>query len=182
MVIKEILKAKTLAVLLLAIVIAAGAGAAWQLYRIGHIAQFNQDVLEGKIPASETLSFEARFAAAYWQARRGQHQDATLLFLQLTESGNASQRSAVQFNLGNIAFVRGIAINGQDLTVHNEATYLFKQARAAYMQSLRLDETHWDARHNLDRILMMMPEEESPGVGESDSPGLLMGNVPVGLP
>ena len=63
-----------------------------------------------------------------------------------------------------------------------EAVYLMTQAKTAYIQSLRLDSTHWDARHNLDRVLTMLPSEPTPGVGESDSPGLIMGNIPVGLP
>ena len=88
----------------------------------------------------------------------------------------------MQYNLGNIFFLRGLAINGRDLTVRDEAVYLLTQAKTAYMQSLRLDNEHWDARHNLDRILTMLPSEPTPGVGESDSPGLIMGNIPVGLP
>jgi len=28
----------------------------------------------------------------------------------------------------------------------------------------------------------MLPSEPTPGIGDSDSPGLIMGNIPVGLP
>ena len=45
-----------------------------------------------------------------------------------------------------------------------------------------MDHSFWDVRHNLDRVLTMLPSNPSPGVGESDSPGLIMGNIPVGLP
>lgn len=176
------LSAKKLTALLLATAIAAGAGAVWQANRIRQINNFNAAVLASKTPVTDSQSFEAKFAAAYWLAKSGRYQDATLLFLQLAESGTPAQKSAVQYNLGNIFFLRGIAINGQDMTVHDQAMYLFKQAKTSYLQSLRQDNTFWDARHNLDRILMMLPEEESPGVGESDSPGLIMGNIPVGLP
>jgi hypothetical protein len=79
-------------------------------------------------------------------------------------------------------FLRGLAINGRDMTVREEAVYLLTQAKTAYMQSLRLDNTHWDARHNIDRVIAMLPAEPAPGVGEGDSPGLIMGNIPVGLP
>lgn len=176
------LSAKTLTAVLLVTAIASGLGAAWQSYRIRQIEQFNHAVSSGKTPVTDTQSYEARFAAAYWLANGGRYQDATLLFLQLLESGTPSQKSAVQFNLGNIFFLRGLLINGRDMTVRDEAVYLFTQAKTAYIQSLKLDHTHWDARHNLDRILMMLPEDPSPGVGESDSPGLIMGNIPVGLP
>lgn len=176
------LSAKKLTTLLLATLVAVSAGAAWQANRIRQINNFNAAVSAGKTPSTDTQSYQAKFSAAYWLARSGRFQDATLLYLQLVENGTPQQRAAVQYNLGNIFFLRGIAINGRDMTVRDEAMYLFKQAKSAYMQSLRLDETSWIAKHNLDRILMMMPDEESPGAGESDSPGLIMGNIPVGLP
>jgi hypothetical protein len=176
------LSAKKLTVILLATAIAAAAGAAWQYSRLRQIERFNAAVQAGKTPVTDTQTYQAKFSAAYWLAKGGRYQDATLLFLQLTESGTPTQRSAVQYNLGNIFFLRGLAINGRDLTVRDEAVYLMTQAKTAYIQSLRLDSTHWDARHNLDRVLTMLPSEPTPGVGESDSPGLIMGNIPVGLP
>ena len=176
------LSARKLTAFLLATTLLAAAGAAWQANRIRQIENFNRAVTAGKTPATDTQSFEAKFSAAFWLAKGGRYQDATLLFLQLAESGSPSQRSAVQYNLGNIFFLRGLIINGRDMTVREEAVYLLTQAKTAYMQSLRLDNTHWDARHNLDRVLMMLPSEPAPGVGEGDSPGLIMGNIPVGLP
>ncbi len=176
------LSAKKLTVALAALALASGIGAAWQAYRIQQIQSFNQAISDGKTPTTDTQSFEAKFSAAYWLAKSGRYQDATLLFLQLLENSTPTQKSAVQYNLGNIFFLRGLLINGRDMTVRDEAVYLLTQAKTAYIQSLKLENTHWDARHNLDRILMMLPDDPSPGVGESDSPGLIMGNIPVGLP
>lgn len=176
------LSAKKLTWLLLAVTVASGVGAGWNALRMRQIEAFNAAVTAGKVPATDTQTFEAKFSAAYWLARGGRYQDASLLFLQLLENSTPQQQAAVQYNLGNIFFLRGLAINGRDLTVRDEAMYLISQAKAAYMQSLRLDDSQWDARHNLDRVLSMLPEEASPGVGESDSPGLIMGNIPVGLP
>jgi mxaK protein len=176
------LSAKKLTAFLLATTVLAAAGAAWEANRIRQIDNFNRAVSAGKTPVTDTQSFQAKFSAAYWLAKGGRYQDATLLFLQLAESGTPSQRAAVQYNLGNIFFLRGLAINGRDLTVRDEAVYLVTQAKNAYMQSLRLDNSHWDVRHNLDRVLGMLPEDPVPGVGESDSPGLIMGNIPVGMP
>ena len=176
------LNAKKLTAILTVTAIASGLGALWQANRIRQVESFNQAVLAGKTPTTDTQSFEAKFSAAYWLAKSGRYQDSTLLFLQLLENASPTQQAAVQYNLGNIFFLRGIAINGQDMTVRDEAMYLFKQAKTAYMQSLRMDPTRWEARHNMDRILMLLPEEESPGVGDSDRAGLIMGNIPVGLP
>jgi hypothetical protein len=68
------------------------------------------------------------------------------------------------------------------MTVKNETEYLFRQAKAAYMLSIKIDNHAWDVKHNLDRILMILPANPAPGIGDSDSPGLILGNIPVGLP
>lgn len=167
------------------LVIGAVVSAVVALYadqRMAQITAFNQAILAARAPQTDRQSYEARFATAYWLARKERYKEATLLFLQLADSGDANQRSAVQHNLGNIFFLRGVAINGNDMTVRNETEYLFNQAKGAYVQSLKLDNSHWDTRHNLDRVLGMLPDSPPPGIGESDSPGLILGNVPAGLP
>ncbi|TSA48689.1 MAG: hypothetical protein D4R48_05095 [Nitrosomonadales bacterium] len=176
------LSAKKLTWLLAAVAVASLLGAAQQANRMRQIEAFNAAVLAGKTPITDTQSFEAKFSTAYWLANNERYKESTLLFLQLAEAGNADQRSAVQHNLGNIFFLRGLIINGTSMTVRDEAEYLLRQAKNAYQQSLRLDNSHWDARHNLDRLLTMLPATPVPGVGESDTPGLIMGSIPVGLP
>ena len=176
------LNAKKLTWLLAIVAIAAAAGAAWQANRVRQIESFNNAVLSGNTPKTDKQSFEAKFSVAYWLAKGGKFQEATLVFNQLKDKGTPTQQSAVQYNLGNIFFLRGLDINGRDMTVRNKAEYLFTQARDAYEQSLRMDHSFWDVRHNLDRVLTMLPSNPSPGVGDSDSPGLIMGNIPVGLP
>jgi len=115
-------------------------------------------------------------------AKKERYKEATLLFTQALPKADASQKSAISYNIGNMFFLRGLAINGTNSTVRDEAEYLLRQARAAYISSLKNESNHWDARHNLDRLLTMLPGTPTPGVGESDTPGLIMGNIPVGLP
>jgi mxaK protein len=176
------LNAKKITWMLATLAVATGAGAAWQAYKIQQIESFNRAVLAGNTPKSNKESYEAKFSVAYWLAKSGKYQEATLLFTQLKEKGTPAQQSAVQYNLGNIFFRRGLEINGRDITVRDETEYLLTQAKTAYQQSLRLDHSFWDVRHNLDRVLTMLPATPTPGVGESDTPGLIMGNIPVGLP
>lgn len=176
------LSAKKLTILLLATAVAAAAGATWQANRVRQIENFNRAIEAGKSPVTDTQSFEAKFSAAYWLANAGRYQDATLLFLQLLEKATPAQQAEIQYNLGNIFFLRGLAINGRDLTVRDEAVYLMTQAKTAYMQTLRLNSELWQARHNLDRVLGMLPDEPTPGVSDEGNPGLIMGNIPVGLP
>jgi mxaK protein len=176
------LSAKKLTLMLAITAIATAAGALHQANRIRQIENFNTAVRDAKSPTTDMQSFEAKFSTAYWLAKNERYKEATLLFLQLAERGTPDQRSSVQHNLGNIFFLRGLAINGISMTVRDEAEYLLRQAKGAYQQSLRLDSSHWDTRHNLDRVLTMLPGTPTPGVGESDTPGLIMGSIPVGLP
>ncbi|ADQ84072.1 hypothetical protein [Methylovorus sp. MP688] len=176
------LSAKKWTLILGVIAIASAAVAAGEAYRIQQIKAFNAAISKGDPPQTDKQSYEAKFAVAYWQAKNGRLQEATLLFSQLNDQGTDTQRSAVQFNMGNIFFLRGLAINGTNMTVRDQTEYLLTQAKTAYQQSLRLDNHFWDARHNLDRVLTILPAHPTPGVGDSDSPGLIMGNIPVGLP
>lgn len=150
--------------------------------RINQIEAFNQAVSIGKTPESDQQSFEAKYATALYLAKKERYKEATLLFTALMPKADISQKAAVQYNLGNIFFLRGLAINGTSMTVKAESEYLVRQAKTAYVASLKLDSAQWDAKHNLDRVLGMLPVTPTPGVGDGDKAGLIMGNVPVGLP
>jgi mxaK protein len=162
--------------------IAAAISSVYLYQRIDQVNAFNKAITQANTPDTDRQSFEAKFATAYWLAKNERYKEATLLFNKLLGSANTEQKAAIQYNLGNIFFRRGLVINGANMTVRAEAEYLFRQAKTAYQQSLRLDGSNWGARHNLDRLLTMLPGTPTPGVGESDTPGLIMGNIPVGLP
>jgi hypothetical protein len=180
--IKHWLTVKKLTWLLLAIAIISLIFSALNYQRIQQIKAFNLAVLAGEPPATDKQSFEAKFATALYLAKKERYKEASLLFTQLMAKGDNKQKAAIQYNLGNIFFLRGLAINGTSMTVRNEAEYYIRQAKTAYQTSLKLDNSPWDVRHNFDRLLTMLPGTPTPGVGESDTPGLIMGNIPVGLP
>jgi tetratricopeptide (TPR) repeat protein len=169
-------------VTLAAIAIIATLSSVYYFNRIQQIEAFNKAIGTGKPPKTDLQSFEAKFSTAYWLAQNERYKEATLLFNKALNGATTEQKAAIQYNLGNIFFRRGLIINGTNMTVRDEAEYLFRQAKTAYQQSLRLDDSNWGARHNLDRLLTMLPGTPTPGVGESDTPGLIMGNIPVGLP
>ena len=158
-------------------------GSVYTYQRIQQIDAFNQTVLAGKPPETDQQSFEAKFATALYLAKKERFKESILLFSALMPKAmDNNQKSAVQYNIGNISFLRGLAINGTNMTVKAEAEYLVRQAKTAYVNSLKLDNSHWDAKHNLDRVLGMLPSTPTPGVGDGEKAGLIMGNVPVGLP
>lgn len=164
------------------VAIIATASAIYNFSRMQQIEAFNQAISEGKPPKSDLQSFEAKFSTAFWLAKNERYKEAILLFNKALNGANTEQKAAIHYNLGNIFFLRGLIINGTSMTVRDEAEYLLRQAKTAYLQSLRFDNSNWGARHNLDRLLTMLPATPTPGVGESDTPGLIMGNIPVGLP
>jgi mxaK protein len=173
-------KQTTWILMILAVLSTLGAG--YEYYRIKQIQAFNDAILHAKSPVTDMQSFEAKFATAYWLAVNERYKESTLLYTHLLEKANDKQKAAIQHNLGNIYFLRGLAINGTNMTVGKETEYLLRQAKNLYQQSLKIDNSHWGTKHNLDRLIMLLPGTPTPGVGESDSPGLIMGNIPVGLP
>lgn len=180
--ISQLFTVKKLTWLLIVIATLSAVFAVYNFNRIRQIDTFNDAISSGKTPKTDVQSFQAKFATAYWLAQNERYKEATLLFNKALNGANTEQKAAIQYNLGNIFFKRGLIINGTSMTVRDEAEYLFRQAKTAYQQSLRLDQSNWGARHNLDRLLTMLPGTPTPGVGESDTPGLIMGNIPVGLP
>jgi mxaK protein len=143
---------------------------------------FNKKIMQDENLSSYKQTFEARFASAYWLAKKEMYKESSILFNNLIAEANDEQKAAIHYNIGNIFFKKGLIINGTNMTVRDEAEYLFQQAKKSYQASLKLSNQHWDARHNLDRILTMLPPDPTPGVGDSDAPGLIMGNIPIGLP
>ena len=180
--IKSFLTVKKLTWFLVILALACLLGSVMTYKRIKQIEAFNLAANTGKTPATDQQSFEAKFNTALYLAKKERFKEATLLYTQLQQKANPAQKAEVQYNLGNIFFLRGLAINGINMTVKNEAEYLVRQAKLAYVASLKIDNSNWHARHNLDRVLGMLPATPTPGVGESDNPGIIMGNIPVGLP
>ncbi len=179
---RQLFTVKVLTIFFLLSATATTIASIYYFNRIQQIEAFNLAISEGKPPKTDLQSFEAKFSTAYWLAQNERYKEATLLFNKALNGATVQQKAAIQYNLGNIFFRRGLAIGGTSYTVKDEAEYLLMQAKTAYQLSLRQDNSNWGARHNLDRLLTMLPETPTPGVGESDSPGLIMGSIPVGLP
>lgn len=150
--------------------------------RIKEIDAFNAAIVSGKTPDTDKESFEAKFATALYLAKKERYKEATLLFTALIPKANNSQKAAIQYNIGNIFLLRANAMGGRGATIAQETEYLLVQAKNAYIASLKIDNTQWEAKHNLDRVLGLLPETPAPGVGDGEKAGLIMGNVPVGLP
>lgn len=165
------------------IAVLAALGIAHQMKRLKQIEDFNQSVTTGAPPRTDKLSYEAKYAQAYWLAKKDYYKEATKLFSGLTNTSSASNRAAVFHNIGNMFFLKALRIDsGNDPRARDEAEYLLVEAKTAYKNAIKLDNSNWGTRRNLDRIMMLLPENPTPGISDSDSPGIIMGNIPVGLP
>lgn len=177
------LTVKHLTWLFVAIALIAAAIAFMQWQRISEIEAFNQAVNTADTPQTDKQSYEAQYATAYWLAEKGILKESTNLFTKLTQTGTPSQRAAVFHNIGNAYFLKALHFrNNATLEERDQIEFQLNQAYSAYKQALKLDNSNWGTRRNLDRVITLLPENPTPGVGESDSPGLIMGNIPVGLP
>lgn len=177
------LTVRKLTILLVIVALAATVGLVYEFNRIRQIDAFNLAIKTGKNPQTDKQSFEAKYATAYWLAKNERFKESTLLYAQLTQKGTPAQRAAVQHNIGNMFFLKALQVSGgNDSKVHDEIEYLLMQAHSSYKQSLKQDNANWGTRRNLDRVISLLPENPTPGVGDSDSPGLIMGNIPNGLP
>lgn len=149
---------------------------------IKEVEAFNLAVTQGKTPETDQQSFEAKFSTAFWLAQKGRLKESALIFSNLLPKAIPQHKAIIYHNIGNIYFLRGLLINGTNMTVRDESEYLLRQAKAAYVNSLKIDNADWKTKHNLDRVLTMLPSTPTPGVGGDEKAGLIMGNIPVGLP
>lgn len=174
---------KKIALFLILIAIISTVAIAYELNRIKQVDAFNLAVSTGKNPQSDSQSFEAKYATAYWLAKNERFKEATQLYSELTKKGTPAQRSAVQHNIGNMFFLKALQVSGgNDSKIRDEVEYLLMTAYSSYKQALIEENSNWGTRRNLDRVITLLPENPTPGVGDSDSPGLILGNIPNGLP
>lgn len=177
------LTVKKIAMLLMLIALICAVTLVYKLNRIQQINAFNEAVSTGKNPQTDNQTFEAKYATAYWLAKNERYKEATQLYSELTKKGSPTQRAAVQHNIGNMFFLKALQVSGgNDSKVRDEVEYLLMNAYSSYKQALMENNSHWGTRRNLDRIITLLPENPTPGVGDSDSPGLILGNIPNGLP
>ena len=60
-------------------------GIAHQLNRLDQINRFNEAVTSGTPPKTDKLSYEAKYAQAYWLTKKEYYKEATALFTGLTD-------------------------------------------------------------------------------------------------
>ena len=121
-----------------------------RLYDEGRFDEAHQRYLEGLAAAPE--SGVLRFNDGNALYRSDDYQRALEAYQRAIESGDPELASSAWYNLGNALYRQ------QQL----------EQSLEAYKQALRLDPSDVDAKHNLERVLEQMQQQQQEQGGEQD--------------
>ena len=128
----KLLTVKKLTWSLVILALLSAVGIAHQINRLNQINAFNEAVTTGNPPETDKTSYEAKYAQAYWLAKKDYYKEATKLFTGLTQTNTASNRAAVFHNIGNMFFLKALRIDaGNDPRARDEAEYLLTEAKAS---------------------------------------------------
>ncbi|MCP5201473.1 MAG: MxaK protein [Gammaproteobacteria bacterium] len=135
-------------------------GAAHELARLRDLQAYNAALATSHYAeAAAHAGLHGVFAAAYAAHVAGDFQQARQLYSRLERSAPPPLRATTHYNIGNTYLEQAAAIDRE--AEADRAVPLVELAKASYREALRLDDTLWDARYNLERAL-----ELSPDVGE----------------
>ncbi|MGR8918791.1 MAG: hypothetical protein ACU85V_04160 [Gammaproteobacteria bacterium] len=97
-----------------------------------------------------------RFAEAFGRQLQGEVDDARVIYGDLGRADDAGLRAAAFYNLGNsyMKQVRELDIEADS----DRAFPLIELAKMNYRKSLAIDSENWDARRNLQRALLLLPD------------------------
>jgi mxaK protein len=155
--------------LLLALSALALAWHAWQWQRARELRSLTRTVHAAPVPdtaASAAARPDADMRLLVVQATRlrtqGRHDDAVRILQSLAARSDLDRDTAqvVRFNLGNELLALALQHNRKD--DEDRAMTLVELAKQRYREVLRVQPQHWDARHNLDIALRLVPETEPP--------------------
>jgi len=113
-----------------------------RLYEEGRFEEAHQKYLEALAAAPESGVIRFNDGNALYQSE--DHRRAMEAYQQAIETGDPAHASSAWYNLGNALFRQ----------------QQFPESLEAYKQALRLSSTDRDAKHNLERVLELMQEQE----------------------
>lgn len=171
--------------LVVALLVLLGAGAAFDGVQLARIHALNHAIADGSVVSlAGDLPAQAMFARAYYRDRRGDHQAALNLYMQVESEGDAALREAARYNSANI-YLRQAFLARESGTVQQMLS-LAELAKGTYREVLRGDSRDWDAKYNLERALRLVPDPEDVAAIEppprSERAVTTMKGLSLGLP
>jgi len=136
-------------------------------YRLRETARWNAQIAQaGSATAAQSVAameagapMEARFAAGWAAAQRGEVTQAVTLYRDVAQA-RRDLAGVGLYDAGN-ALMR----EGERIVAAGDwagARPLLELAKETYREALRLTPGPWDARYNLERALRLAPEGEDP--------------------
>ncbi len=148
---------RRLSLLGMSIALVAAGGLARELVHEKAIGDYNRALRDARHDAAARYPGDpGRLAAAYAAQLAGRHQDARLIYSRLERSKDHSVRVAALYNTGNTYLEQAAAIDMK--TDADRAVPLVELAKRSYREALALDPDCWDARYNLERALLLLPD------------------------
>lgn len=148
-------------------VLALSIGLTLSVFNIYRAERFNHALAqrESALPAwGKRANLE--FANAYSLQQQGDLEAALTSYTKITEPTSAAQRSAIKFNLANL-YLRQ-AVDFQASGAIELAIPLIELAKENYRELLRVDSEQWDAKYNLERALILLPEPDDQAEEDDD--------------
>lgn len=141
----------------LGVALVAAVGLVYELVRQYDMTAYNVAVRAERMADAARYPGEiGRFAAAYAAQREARYQDARLIYSTLERSADPALRVATLYNTGNTYLEEA---SGIDMKAEADRVVpLIELAKRSYREALALDPGQWDARYNLERALLLLPD------------------------
>ncbi|MFK7855442.1 MAG: hypothetical protein AB8B79_15070 [Granulosicoccus sp.] len=119
------------------------------------------------IPESASNSASVELAVANALSSGNNLEQAELVFNDLIRKHEFDELGqAAQFNLANAYLRQGIKL----ANASTQSMSMLELAKQRYRDLLRGDPTHWNARYNLERALLLAPETTDTALDEKNEP------------
>lgn len=149
---------KKLMILHWAIVLLAVLSLVWLLMGTSKLVQFESvnRFIADPVAIEETPRYpQAWFARAIAEAAAGDINAARDAYTMSMLNAETAMLASSYFNRGNLNFREAIGL----ISDHGGHITLVELAKQDYRMALRLDPDRWDARHNLELALRLVPED-----------------------
>ena len=172
--------------LVLALALAATAGASWRRKAEDNAAIAGKRAIERAEPPADAPPepAELRFARAQALGTQGDVEGALRRYRSL--HGDPELGLAARYNSANLLMRQGLAL--RDSPSPGQAIPLIELAKQGYRDVLRADPSHWDARYNFERAQRLQPDpdESDPAIGgprnDAERAATTMRGIAPGLP
>ncbi len=133
------------------------AGIAFETYRLIQAKQFNAAIARTDFTNAGTYATDhGAFALAFAEHGEGRLQDAAEIYAGLEHASDPAVRTAAKFNLANLYLEQSVVLSATQGPEMGIA--LIELAKTSYRRLLREDSRHWDAKYNLAKALILLPD------------------------